>query len=316
MEGEMNDPPHTTVGFVWLPLVAILFASSAIGQTLPERDVGRMNLRKSVSERDYNGKRIEGEGRIVSPGDSLWRILIQEKKLPENKFGQYLVVIRGLNPNLKSIDMLRVGDNIFVPVHPDDALGIQSMAGKRDDTSASSIPIGTTKEYRVKQGDHLYQILREQLGIKDKREQAVYYALVKDLNRERKQWDILQEGEVIRLPTVSENRGVAAAGSKRDPSTALERPIQSPQTAISSEAKSGPQQPLPLDYARKLSARDNLPLLEQVAMALGSEIQRNGQEVVALKNGNVVLERSAYPVIYNPKLQQRVIIDSAEQIPV
>ena len=41
---------------------------------------------------------------------------------------------------------------------------------------------GTTINYRVKSGEHLYQILRDQLKVTDERKVAQYYSLAKDLN--------------------------------------------------------------------------------------------------------------------------------------
>jgi hypothetical protein len=70
-----------------------------------------------------------------------------------------------------------------------------------------------------------------------------------------------------------------------------------------------------LDYAMRLPARENLALLGQVAEILGNEIQRDGQETLTLKEGTVRVDRTSYPVVYNPKLQQRIILDPEEKIP-
>ena len=159
--------------------------SGAGGQT-------EMSLRKSVNSREFQGRQIEGEERQIGRGDSLWRILVEEKGLPGQKFRSYLVVIRGLNPQVKNLDVLRVGDKIFIP------LRIEGPAEPARE-QAQQKPGGTV-DYRVKPGEHLYQILREQLKLTDERKVAQYYALVKDLNPERKDWDALVGGETIRLP--------------------------------------------------------------------------------------------------------------------
>jgi hypothetical protein len=310
----MKNLSKPILSFVSLLPLAILIGDRANSQNTGESADAQMSLRRSLIEREYNGKRIEGEERTIAAGDSLWRILIQEKRLPVNKFNEYVLLIRGLNPKIKNTDVLRLGENIFVPVRLDDSAGTPSTPAHTD-PSVSTATAGIIREYRVRQGDSLYLILREQLGITDQREQATYYALVKDLNRERTQWDILQQGEVIRLPTVKENRSGAIAEIKRG-SLSAGKSVLSPKDAVVTQAKSDPRQQFALDYARRLDARENLSVLEKVAMTVGSEIQRDGQEVIALKNGTVVLDRSAYPVIYNPRLRQRVIIDSTGQIPI
>src|SRR3972149_1655451 len=86
----------------------------------------QITLRKSVQSRKYQGKAVEGEERTVGRGDSLWRILIQEKRLPEKRFRSYLVVIRGINPQVNDLNMLRIGDAIFIPLNPDEVIGARA----------------------------------------------------------------------------------------------------------------------------------------------------------------------------------------------
>ena len=307
----MKKRSNSMLSFVSLIPLAVLFGGRGDAQSFSESGDAQMSLRKALIEREYNGKRIEGEERIIASGDSLWRILIQEKQLPIHKFNQYVLLIRALNPKIKNTDVLRLGENIFVPVRLEDSLRSPSTPPQTEAVSGSATR-GTVKEYRVKQGDYLYLILREQLGITDQREQAIYYALVKDLNRERTDWDILQQGEVIRLPTIKDKSGATAEIKRESPPAG--RSVSSSKDVVSNDAKSDPGQSL-ADYARRLDGRENLALLERVARSVGSEIHRDGHEVIALQNGTIVLDRSAYPVIYNARLQQRVIIDSAGLIP-
>jgi len=171
---------------------ALSHAQSPASGSAPAGE-SQITLRKSVQSRDYQGKVVEGEERTMGRGDSLWRILIQEKGLPEKRFHSYLVVIRGLNPQVKDMNVLRVGDAIFIPLRPEEAIGARSAA-----TGSAAVPqplslAGTTVSYRVKAGEHLYQILRRQLGLRDEKETLRYYALTKDLNPEKKDWNVLLE---------------------------------------------------------------------------------------------------------------------------
>ena len=76
-------------------------------------------MRKSINTANYQGREVEGEDRQIGRGDSLWRILVEEKGVPGKTFRSYVVIIRGLNPQLKNLDVLRVGDKIFIPLRPD-----------------------------------------------------------------------------------------------------------------------------------------------------------------------------------------------------
>jgi len=276
---------------LWLALPRAAFGQQSSMESAPE-ERPQLELRRSVERREYQGKTVEGEERAVAPGDSLWRILIREKGLPEKRFGYYMVIIHGLNPHLKALDSLRVGDTIFIPLRLDEVARIPPQTSSGESSAKAPPSIANTHTYRVKRGDHLLQILREQLGVRDHKEVRTLYARVKDLNPQRKNWDLLQVGEVIRLPLGGQASEVITQA---------------------------PQQPAPeviaLDDARRLPARENLGLLAEVLEALGNEVQRSGQETLPLKEGTVRIDRNTYPVIFNPKLDQKIILDPDDKIP-
>ncbi|HEX6800853.1 MAG TPA: hypothetical protein VF130_00125, partial [Candidatus Binatia bacterium] len=263
-----------------------------------------MSLRKSVDTREFQGQQVEGEERQIGRGDSLWRILVEEKGLPGQKFRSYLVVIRGLNPQAKNLDVLRVGDKIFIPLRVDGAVETAR--------EPNQLKPGTTINYRVKSGEHLYQILRDQLKVTDERKVAQYYSLAKDLNPERKDWDTLLEGETIRLPTVGTGLQSASAESAKSASD-KQTPVSSAGTARKPPIEV--KNTSPLDTRQALGAKENMVLFASVVEALGNEIQQSGEEIVALGEENIRFERSAYPVVYNPTLRQKLVIDPEGKIP-
>jgi hypothetical protein len=177
----------------------------------------------------------------------------------------------------------------------------------------------------VRPGESLYQILKEQLKSSSQRELALHYALVRDLNPERKNWDLLKGGDLIQLPEV----GASAETTPGPPSTvAAVRTALPPKPAnetgapvpVEGEAGGGAENPrtpivLGSDYARQLRARENIALLGEIAEALGNEVQRLGEEVVPIKDGTVRIDRTSYPIVNNSKLQQKIILDPNEKIP-
>jgi len=244
-----------------------------------EEGAAQLRLRKTPTKtRQYQRKTVEGEERVINRGDSLWRILIEEQGLSEKRFNRYLVIIGSLNPNLKKPDILQVGQTIFIPIRSDEILGIEVPAGK-----------GETKLYRVKQGDYLYKILREQFGIQEKKEIRSTFEQVKGLNPGKKNWNILLVGEGVLFPTPGKTSVPTA-----EPAKAMEV--------------------VGLDYGRKLPVQENLQLLEQVMAALGNEVQRGGEEVLPLQEGIVRIDRDSYPIIRNPKIEQKVILDTEGNI--
>jgi len=301
------------VGLVSIALSTAMLVADVFGQEQFDKAESQLTLRKSAETREYKGAVVEGENRRIGPGDSLWRILIHERGLTQRKFSQYVIVVQALNPQMKSASVLKVGDTVFIPMRPDEVLVAPSSIAAGGKASNESYGNGLTTDYRVKRGNHLYQILREQLKITDEKELATYYALVKDLNPQRREWDVLQEGEVIQLPAdkteamVAQNASLLAPGTEKLAQSY--EPIASPQNATAARA------PLPLDHARRLLAQENLPLLTQVLNTVGVEVESDGDEVLPLPNGTVRLNKASYPIVLNRKLQQRVILDTRERLP-
>jgi hypothetical protein len=284
-----------------------------------------ITLRKSIHTRQFQGKEVAGEDRQIGPGDSLWRILVEEKGVPGKQFRSYVVIIRGLNPQIKNLEVLRVGDKIFIPLRVEQLAkgGPESAAAERVQPGK-----GITNLYRVKAGEHLYQILREQLKLTDDRKVAQYYALVKDLNPERKSWDTLLEGETIRLPIAGrgyETPAIAAAPLKPVGESQRLAEVKSAPEAIPApevkpilEVQSAPpktEERIDRRQALGAPAKENLMLFAKVAEAMGSQLQQSGEEVIAIKDGAVRFDKKTYPVVYNPTLGQRVVLDPEGNIP-
>ena len=293
-------------------IAPIFFPFNSWGAESGGTESGQITLRKSIGEREYKGKTLEGEERRIAPGDSLWRILIQEKGLPSKRFSEYIVVIRGLNPALSSSGALRIGETIFIPLRPDEALQIQAQPQEARATVAQPGK-GATQEYRIRPGDHLYQVLRERLGITDERQLAVYYALVKDLNPQKQNWDLLVEGESIRLPvftSTAEARSLAnrtvesRAGPARETSPRAE--AVKPSVVAAASPPKMPSQAI---------ARENFALVSRVIESLGNEVQTNGEAVLAVKEGTLRLENSSFPIVYNRNLNQKIVVDLDDKMP-
>lgn len=284
----------------------------AYAQQVPN-ETTEINLRKSVVVREFGGKPVSGEERQIGRGDSLWRILVQEKGLPERSFRSYLVIIRGLNPEIKNLDVLRVGDKIFIPLRLSDASG---GASATDAQSTASAQAGgeQTFEYRVGAGESLYGITRDRFKLTDERKVAQYVALIKDLNPHRKRtWDSLQEGEIIRLPIVETGSGLAKSAPDQfaaSGAAASRRPLVGAGEPGGDLARSAdPERVL------RSPARENMPILVKVIHATGNQIQQSGEEVIALPDERVHFDRANYPVIYNASLRQKLVVDQDGKLP-
>jgi hypothetical protein len=167
MRYQMSDK---AVSLVSIALSTAMLVAEVFGQEQIDRAESQLTLRKAAETREYKGAMVQGENRRIAPGDSLWRILIQERGLAQRKFSQYVIVVQGLNPRMKSASLLKVGDTVFIPMRPDEVLVVPSTVAAGGTALNESLGNGLTTDYRVKRGNHLYQILREQLKITDEKE--------------------------------------------------------------------------------------------------------------------------------------------------
>ncbi|HEY2989976.1 MAG TPA: LysM peptidoglycan-binding domain-containing protein [Candidatus Binatia bacterium] len=252
----------------------------------------QLELRRTVKSREYQGKSVEGEERVVRPRDSLWRILIQERGLSEKRFKRYVILITSLNPNMKRPELLQVGDTLFIPITPDEILGLKA-ASEAAATKVTGVSGGNS--YTVKPGDQLYKILREQLGIQDKAALQKAIDQLKALNPEKTNWETLLIGETLRLPGGSATAAVTAP-------LPVAKPAEEPGRIVG------------LDYGKKVTVQENLDLLASVMKVLGQETSREGEEVVPLRDGTVHIDRGSYPIIQDAKKKQRVLLDMQSKI--
>ncbi|HEY3303349.1 MAG TPA: LysM peptidoglycan-binding domain-containing protein [Candidatus Binatia bacterium] len=256
----------------------------------------QLELRRTAKSREYQGKTVEGEDRVIRPRDTLWRILIQERGLSEKRFKRYVLLVGALNPNLKNPDVLQIGDTLFIPVQADEILGLKAAVEAAEKTAPAKVAAEPQPKdgYQVKPGDTLYKVLREQLGIDGLEALRRAAEQVKELNPGKKNWDILLVGETIRLP------GGTARGSVAQP--AVKTKVDEPMPVVG------------LDYGQKITVQENLDLLASVMKVLGQETTREGEEVVPLREGTVHIDRGSYPIVQNPKKGQRVVLDMQSKI--
>jgi hypothetical protein len=323
MESEVNWLWRRAVVLLLSVILPVPFSSAQENaQQTDGTGTAEISLRKNIGAREYKGKIIEGDEREVRSGDTLWHILVREKGYDGEHFKEYFVLIRGLNPQVKTPETLNVGDKIFIPLRPNEVLGLEAASEPARSAERMAPGQGKIQEYVVKPGDHLYQILRTQLGVSEDRKLWQYVALVKDLNPQKNNWDVIEKGETIRLPVAGGEFEKGTLASKAapalSPTAGVAEPVRA-QTQVAMLPPAAPKDVAPpvigLDYAQKLSARENFALIGLVAESLGNQVQHSGEEVVPLQDGAIRFDKNRFPVVHNPVLDQRVILDGEDNIP-
>jgi len=139
---------------------------------------------------------------------------------------------------------------------------------------------------------------------------------VKDLNPQRKgDGDTLHEGEIIRLPALGTPSETAIADRGAEPSAAPASQSPPAAAAIRPQLAPLPVAPFDAESVLRAPARANMLVISRVLAALGSELQANGEESIKLPEGTVHFDKSMYPIVSDPTLRQRVVLDLDGNIP-
>ena len=80
----MSGSLRISVGLLATLVIGLAHAQSQ--PAAPRTEAAEINLRKSVVVREYQGRQVSGEERQIGRGDSLWRILVEEKGVGERSF--------------------------------------------------------------------------------------------------------------------------------------------------------------------------------------------------------------------------------------
>lgn len=146
MESKMSAVrrlPHAALGLALMGLTVMPDSVWAQEKTAKgeQAEPPHLELRRTARSREYQGRTVDGEDRVIRRGDSLWRILIQERGLPQKSFGRYIILIGSLNPALKNPDMLPVGGTLFIPLEPDELLGVKPAVKKGAPAAPKGRPV-------------------------------------------------------------------------------------------------------------------------------------------------------------------------------
>jgi hypothetical protein len=148
------------------------------------------------------------------------------------------------------------------------------------------------KEYTVSEGDYLIKVLRREFGLSD---EIIYWAalkLIRELNPEVENFDILGQGQSIRIPS---NLLALYEAMRRE---------QEPAAEAKGEVEEPKASPAPMDG-----------LLSSMVKALGGDIVDTGSFSSELgRGGQFTLDASSFPILELIP-NKRVIMDFGRRLP-
>ena len=227
---------------------------------------------------------------VVGKGEHLWQILRKKRLLKMGKVGEVLSVLRELNPALGNLDLIHPGQRVLIPLR---IVPVAGGEGRRLWTekkiNLEDLKNIKVENYTVQPGDALTRVIEGRYGIPAKKLYGEYLSLVKKLNPNIKNVNVILPGQRIKLPIYSPEL--------------VRKPIIPERFQ---EKKQKPQK-------EKIS-----PLatgLAQVFSELGMDWIRTGQHFIPLSTGGQInLRAESFPVL-NAPTGNRVIVDLYNDLP-
>ncbi|HON37363.1 MAG TPA: LysM domain-containing protein [Deltaproteobacteria bacterium] len=127
----------------------------------------------------------------VQPGDTLWKILVQTRNARYNDFPYLYKKFRELNPEITDLNHIISGRRIRIP----------NIPKGREEFSVQATPEDV---YVIKKGQHLAMILRQVYGLPDHLIFNEYLNLIKELNPEIENLDLVEAGQRVRIPQIKQ----------------------------------------------------------------------------------------------------------------
>jgi len=235
-------------------------------------------------------KRVLVTPYVVGKGEHLWQILRKKRLLKMGKIGEVLSVLRKLNPALGNLDLIHPGQRVLIPLRIVPVAG----AGKSRPRIVEKINPADLKNlkienYTVQPGDALTRVIEGRYGIPARKLYGEYLALVKKLNPNIRDINVILPGQRIKLPIYSPEL--------------VRKPII-PERFQKEKQKPSKEKISPL-------AHD----LAQVFSELGMDWVRTGQQFIPLSTGGQInLRAESFPVL-NAPTGNRVIVDLYNDLP-
>ncbi len=227
---------------------------------------------------------------VVGKGEHLWQILRKKRLLKMGKIGEVLSVLRELNPALGNLDLIHPGQRVLIPLRIVPVAG----AGKSRTRIVEKINLADLKNlkienYTVQPGDALTRVIEGRYGIPARKLYGEYLALVKKLNPNIRDINVILPGQRIKLPIYSPEL--------------VRKPI------IPERFQKEKQKP-PREKISPLAHE-----LAQVFSELGMDWMRTGQHFIPLSTGGQInLRAESFPVL-NAPTGNRVIVDLYDDLP-
>lgn len=263
-----------TLAMIGLCIIAALLCQPAAAK----EDTAQISLKKTaVSKQNLRNYTVK-KGDVISaiirkiPG-------ITQEDIPDN-----YRIIKDLNPDIKNLNKLSVGQILVLP-----GKGNDTAAEKSDEASAAIQPnqasSADSQAYTIKKGDSLIKIIHRELKIKVDTFKSLQ--LIKSLNPHIVNVNKIYTGQIIKLP------GKTVFVRAPEEIKTIEQTVIKP-------AESQPQTEKIIELTEKkvMSPEARLAVIKQVVTQMNGSLMSSGNYYLPIpKTGQVTIDCSKIPLI-------------------
>ncbi|MGD0210538.1 MAG: LysM peptidoglycan-binding domain-containing protein [Desulfomonilia bacterium] len=189
---------------------------------------------------------------VVREGDTLRKILMEEYQAKEEDLPYLYKRFRQENPSIANLDYIPADTKIMIPMIGDAKTSQEAL--KPQPQQEFEVKEVSPNEYVIQQGEYLAKILRKIYGASDERIFHEYIGLVKKLNPEITNPNLIMPGQKLRLPEIKQ---VLTAANRAQTPTLPSSPVSATTSGVRLENKPTPL-PFPEVAATKSHDREDI----------------------------------------------------------
>lgn len=263
---------------VMIMVTSMALVCPSVAAEIAKEDTAQITLQKTaISKKNLYTY-------TVKEGDTLLKIIQSIPGSTDEDISTHYQQIKELNPEIPDIENLEVGQSIVLPGKP--FTGVKKTDVEKTTVSTANISSASNKYYKIKSGDTLYKIIRQELKIAETNIPPTVVA-IKSMNPHIKNVNKIYAGTVIRLP----DKTVYVKTPEEV------KPVTQEMASVSQKS-SQPEKIIEIKEKKNMSSEARLALLKQIITQMNATITTTGNYYLPIpKAGQVTIDCSKIPVI-------------------
>ena len=324
----------------FISLAVFLFFASGSAFPQESSETKSISFTKNVVVKKYKEGEVHAEPYTVKEKDNLWKILVDGYGIKNNQFYFFCSITKSLNPDLQDVNQLVPKQMLLIPFKYITHLNIPEDEMRSVLRTVLSAPLSQvpTEKYTFSQGEHLAQVLRDMYNIPDDLIFDQYLNLVRKLNPDLENMNLVKPEQTIELPAIAAYRLASPVEGIVKKEVIKKEVVKQEAVKEKVVEKKGPTkksavaqgvQPaqegdpsLPEDPHFKALAR-NMPRnkdayiksMSSIAEAFQGELHRMGDiSIPLMEESHITIDTNTFPILQLTS-EKRLIVDHGGDLP-